>query len=218
MGEARAFLERHVGYTGNACVIWPFAIAHNGYGVVGVGKKTTRAHREMCRLAHGEPPAKLDAAHSCGVRACVNPRHVRWATRSANLADRLQHGTLPRGETHAHARLTAQDVAMICRSNASNEDIAAQLNVDRKTVAAVRDGVSWQWLTGLPRKVTRPRQGTNSPNHRLTEAQVLQIYADTRMNAEIASEIGCDRSLISRIKNGYLWASVTGHQRQNRGG
>lgn len=215
IGPATAFLLSHVEHKGAACLIWPFAIhTPTGYGVVGIpGQyKTTRAHRRMCELAHGPAPfAKADAAHSCGVRACINPNHLRWATRKENLADRDMHGTTPRGESHPAAKLTAQDVMMICASNASNEDIAGQLHVDRKAVAAVRDGVSWRWLTGNPVRETQPREGENSPNHRFTKDEILSMYADPRTHREIAAAFGCDTSHISRIKSGNVWASVTGH-------
>ena len=215
IGPATAFLLSHVEHKGAACLIWPYAIHKlTGYGVVGVpGQyKTTRAHRRMCELAHGPAPfARADAAHSCGVRACVNPNHIRWATRKENLADRDSHGTTPRGEAHHAAKLTAQDVLMICKSTGSNEDIALGLGVDRKAVAAVRDGVSWRWLTGKSLREAQPREGENSPNHRFSKEDVLQMYSDPRPHREIAADFGCDASHISRIKSGNVWASVTGH-------
>ena len=32
-------------------------------------------------------------AHSCGVRRCINKRHLRWATQVENEVDKLTHGT-----------------------------------------------------------------------------------------------------------------------------
>jgi hypothetical protein len=55
-----------------------------------------RATRVMCKLAHGPAPTpKHHAAHSCGKghEACINPKHLRWATPRENAADAKLHGT-----------------------------------------------------------------------------------------------------------------------------
>jgi len=56
-----------------------------------------------------------DAAHSCGERMCINPRHLRWATRKENEADKVAHGRDIRGERSGTARLTRQQVDDIRR-------------------------------------------------------------------------------------------------------
>lgn len=94
-GEALAFLQALVGHEGHGCVFWPFGV---GYGALRVDGKKVTATRHMCALAHGDPPKpNLDAAHSCGNGhlGCVNPNHLRWATRSENVADAMNHGRRP---------------------------------------------------------------------------------------------------------------------------
>jgi hypothetical protein len=83
----------------------------NGYGRVSVDGRYVRAHVLACRLAHGErPEGKTDAAHSCGNNMCINPRHLRWATRKENEADKVAHGRTIRGEASGTARLTRDQV------------------------------------------------------------------------------------------------------------
>lgn len=86
-GAPLKFLTDNVGYSGADCVLWPFARAQNGYPELRYRGKSTRAHRLMCQMAHGEPPAShYEASHTCdrGHLGCVNPRHLVWETHADN--------------------------------------------------------------------------------------------------------------------------------------
>jgi HNH endonuclease len=91
------------------CLIWPFS-RRDGRGYI----NEEPVSRFVCKLAHGSPPTeKHDAAHNCGNERCVNPHHLRWATRKDNMADRDRHGTDQRGEKAYNAILATADVKMI---------------------------------------------------------------------------------------------------------
>jgi hypothetical protein len=86
-GMPLAFLRQHATYDGKECVIWPFARARNGYPEVQFQGRSARAHRLMCRFAHGDPPEKhYEASHTCenGHLGCVNPKHLVWETHAEN--------------------------------------------------------------------------------------------------------------------------------------
>jgi hypothetical protein len=127
-------------YSGNECLIWPFARTKNGYPNINLGLVTRVASRVMCEYAHGLPPNKeLDAAHSCGngMGGCMNPSHLSWKTRSENNKDKLIHGTQPRGEGSGTAVLS-EDVVMGIKSDRKtmrNKDVAEKYGVSRKTVS-----------------------------------------------------------------------------------
>ena len=91
-GANLQWLTDHVGYVGDACLIWPFGKRWNGYGQVGDGNgKVVYPHRIMCELVHGAPPTpKHVAAHSChnGHGSCVHPKHLSWKTHRENLLER----------------------------------------------------------------------------------------------------------------------------------
>lgn len=140
-GKALAFVEWVMLQQTGDCIIWPFTQHTNGYGSIGHG---IRVHRLVCERAYGPPPEAQDAAHSCGVKLCVNPRHLRWATRSENEADKERHGTKARGERSGRAKLTAADVAFIRAASGTNREIARRFGISDVQVSAIRRGKSWR--------------------------------------------------------------------------
>lgn len=154
-GEPMAFLLAHVDHQDDQCVAWPYAKLTTGYGSVSVNGKTARAHRHMCELTYGPPPSDaMDAAHSCGNRACINPKHLRWANRADNMADTLEHGTTARGERHGAHKLTESSVIEIrqrLQQGETHESIAEAFGVGRNTITDIAKGKNWAWLDGTGR-------------------------------------------------------------------
>lgn len=87
-------------YEGDDCLIWPFSRNAAGYATMFAKKgDTTIVSRAVCEMKRGRPPSPdHDAAHSCGKghEGCINPHHLRWATKLENAADKFVHGTLTR--------------------------------------------------------------------------------------------------------------------------
>lgn len=138
------WLLAHVEHKGEECLAWPFFRTTNGYAGTRIG-----GHREMCILAHGEPPFEgAVAAHSCGKghEGCVNPNHLSWKTPKQNSADMAVHGTLMRGETHSGAKLTAEDVMEIRQSDSSLSVLAKAYAVHKNTIAYAKRGQSWSHI------------------------------------------------------------------------
>lgn len=144
-GEPMSWLMTHRGHTDEACLIWPFARDRKGYAKLQQGG----AYRVMCEVAHGRPPSpEHEAAHSCGLghEGCVNPRHLRWATRKDNSADRLAHGTDLRGAKSPTTSLKPMQVEEI-RSLAGRmrqKDIAMRFGIGQSTVSRIQRGKVWQ--------------------------------------------------------------------------
>lgn len=136
----------------NECIQWPFARAGKGYGHLRQGSKMVYAHRLICEMVHGPAPSpKHQAAHSCGhgFDACVNPRHLRWATQKENDADKAKHGTQNRGERHGIAKLTEKDVRKIriaLSEGHSQLVIANDFGVSTSTIGRIARGECWGWL------------------------------------------------------------------------
>lgn len=152
-GSHLAWLQSMVGFEGDGCVTWPFkAKTPKGYGVTGFQGQMQNASRVMCVLAHGEPPTSShEAANSCGKghEGCVNPGHLRWATRSENHMDKRRHGTALLGEANHQARLSGEQVAAIRAASGRVVDIAQSHGVSVSHAYDIRAGKRWPHLAQL---------------------------------------------------------------------
>lgn len=150
--SAKLFRQILDSATADECWIWPMRRGDDGYGLVTLRKKRHRAHRVICQMAHGDPPSEqLDAAHSCGNGhlGCVNPHHLRWATRKENVADALAHGTHHHGSTHAFAKLNDDQVREIRKMLADGilqKEISKKFGVSIAQVCHINTGRRWAYL------------------------------------------------------------------------
>lgn len=153
-GWAREYFEKTViPYSGDDCLIWPFAKNSAGYGKLGVDGKFPHVHRLACEIVHGEPPTAIhEAAHLCGNGhlGCCNPRHVRWATPSENQADRISHGTAARGKRNSSTKLSASQVLRIraLRGRMTISEMAHHFGVSRGCITGILSRKNWGWLDG----------------------------------------------------------------------
>lgn len=148
-GLPKRWLAEHINYSGDECLIWPFSKMTNGYAWIWWNNRGTGGHRIMCEMAHGHAPSKShQAAHSCGNGrgACVNPNHLRWATRIQNDADKDVHGTRVYGSKIKWSKLTESDVARICvlLKTRTDAEIAEDFNVSDTAIYAIRIGRNWK--------------------------------------------------------------------------
>jgi hypothetical protein len=144
------WLRSHAGTQSRECLIWPFSLDDTGYGLISIrspqgGRRKGHAHRYMCELAKGPAPTRShQAAHACGNRACVNPRHLSWKTQRENEADKLIHGTSNRGERCGSSKLTADDVIAIrAAKGITQQALADRFGVSRGHIAGLRRGRFW---------------------------------------------------------------------------
>ena len=141
-------VESALRYVGGECLPWPHSVNQYGYGLININKRSTLVSRLICTLAHGDmPEGKTDAAHSCGNPICVNPNHLRWATRKENHADKIIHGTVVRGANNGSAKLTNEDVMTIrAQPHRTGRDLAAEFGVSAAAIHHIRRHETWAWL------------------------------------------------------------------------
>lgn len=103
------------------CWMWTGYIDQVGYGRITDYWQKLGAHRFSYEMHVGPIPAGRHVLHSCDVRACVNPRHLRVGTHADNMRDMVERGRtgilrhpesyvgMP-GMTNARAVLTDEQV------------------------------------------------------------------------------------------------------------
>jgi HNH endonuclease len=70
------------------CLVWAKSLRENGYGQVRIQGRNRTAHRVAYELAIGPIPTGLLIDHACRNRACINPAHLRLATKKQNAENR----------------------------------------------------------------------------------------------------------------------------------
>lgn len=149
-GEPLRWIEENAGHQGDECLPWPFECSHWGYGVVKHNGQKRVASRVMCERAHGPAPSpKWDAAHSCHNPPCCNPQHLRWATRRENNDDKIENGTVHRGERTGVAKLTEAGVIEIRRlaGTVLQQDLAERFGVTQTVISRVINRKRWGWVS-----------------------------------------------------------------------
>jgi hypothetical protein len=140
-GLPLAFLEAALASDTDECILWPYAMGgRSPRPQMVIDGKRVYVGREVCRRKFGDPPTPdHEAAHSCGKGhlACINWRHVRWATHAENGLDMAQHET-------QRKKLTPADVRAIRASKETHAALARRYDVDPSAIASVRHRRNWR--------------------------------------------------------------------------
>lgn len=200
----------------STCHYWGGAINDAGYGMLDVNGKWVRAHRVSYEIHKGAipeingNPALL--RHVCDTPLCVNSDHLIPGTQADNMRDAAERGRMPSGERHHKCRVSDADLATIM------VDIAAG---GRATELAEKYGVSASFIATLRHGGGRSRGGekpTGRSDRQISDQKALAIYAAIRSGArtgrEVAEIFGVSATMVSDIKRGRTYASVTGHGRR----
>lgn len=125
-------------------------LSNKGYLTVhlrGPSKMLT-VHRMVLEAFVGSKPTpKHEGAHIDGNKLNVMLSNLAWKTHIENCADKIRHGTAPRGEKNGGGgKLKADDVLAI-RARVMLErpvDIAVEFGVTKEMIYSIRDRHSWK--------------------------------------------------------------------------
>jgi hypothetical protein len=136
-----------------ACVregCWPWAGStdRDGRGKLNVGGVPQLAARIAYKLHYGDIPEGKVVCHKCDNTKCVNPEHLFLGTQADNVRDMHEKGRARKravsGTAHHNAKLDADAVCVIRRSDASASQLAEQFGVSRAVIYDVRNGKIWK--------------------------------------------------------------------------
>ena len=147
-GAAALFLETALTHIEDKCLIWPFARHGDGYAAAKQGHgKSRRASRYLCDRLYGKPPTPLhEAAHSCGNGhlGCIAPKHLRWATRAENEADKFSHGTSKRKRPNTLSESSVLEIrARYATGVVKQKDLAEEFDVCSSMVSQIVNRKTW---------------------------------------------------------------------------
>ncbi len=118
--------------------MWPFAVRKSsGYGAYDAHGKNCDVHRYVCTIVHGNPDDGMQAAHRCGNKLCVNPKHLYWADPLTNMADAKAHGTL-RGGGRYRQKLFDKEITEILNSSESLLSLGDRFGMDPAYIGKLR--------------------------------------------------------------------------------
>jgi DNA invertase Pin-like site-specific DNA recombinase len=150
--------------------------------------------------------------HTCDIRNCVNPGHLKLGTTLDNVRDRDMKGRLSRGEAHYKAKLTQSAIDTIRTrrfSGVPRQVLSGEYGVSPTTITRVTQRESWKHITS--QHPPRPTYGSGNPGAKLTEALIPIIRTRSRdgvLPSAIAREFGVAVETIRRILIGKRWTHV----------
>lgn len=125
------------------CWEWPYSREGKGYGNVKHQGKTCKvSHLVLALVGVPRPPYPNDQAlHSCDIKSCFNPTHLRWGTHDDNVQDQLDRGRTPR-------KLDASQVLDIRRRGLQEgqKELAIEFGVSEANIRMILNRQSWQHI------------------------------------------------------------------------
>ena len=143
------FIEK-VAVQPDGCWLWTAAEFTNGYGAFRLGKHQVRAHRWSYEHFVAPIPEGAVLMHSCDVKLCVNPRHLRPGSQLENQQDMTTKGRTGERGHHmrdARARLSfdlADEIReRYARGDATQRSLAAEYGVNQAMISMIVTRRRW---------------------------------------------------------------------------
>lgn len=130
------------------CWIWTGKnIKKDGYGRIMLNGKEIGAHRASYELFKGHIPKNYLVLHSCHIRLCVNPDHLRYGTVKDNAKDMMNASRQRKGSRHGFSKLIESQIIEIRKLYSEGypqQKIADLFNVTQPTIGFIIRGKTWK--------------------------------------------------------------------------
>lgn len=130
------------------------AINKNRYVVNSIRNKTYFIHVEVAKAFIPNPENKPEVNHLDGDKSNCKKSNLAWVTRIENIEHAFKNKLIKPavGVNQSQTKLTEEQVRLVMNSpNKGMRQLGRELGVDHKSISAIRNGRSWNHITGLPR-------------------------------------------------------------------
>lgn len=152
-GNVRS-VERHVTHSKGSIALkksvalkpQPNLSGHLRVPLWNVTSKYKYVHRLVLEAFISARPDKMESCHNDGDSSNDRLDNLRWDTHKSNIADKLSHGTIQRGETGNGAKLSESKVIEILQRIRDNEvgcHLTTEYGVTPATISRVKLGQTW---------------------------------------------------------------------------
>ena len=132
----------------SGCWSWTGWANAFGYGGIYSHEKrgTVLAHRLSWTIHNGPIPGGMFVLHRCDNPPCTNPEHLWLGTRGDNIRDAAAKGRHQHGATHAHAKLSDEEVTAIRVSAEPPAAVAPRYGISAANVLHIRKRETWKHI------------------------------------------------------------------------
>ena len=172
-------------------------------------------HKLVLLAFLGPCPEGMECSHANNNKQDNRPENLNWVYTTTNRKKQTQDHLCAHGESHAHTKLTEDQVVEIRYRYAAGEkarQIGLDYGIDRLHVNRICRGYSWKHAPGPTRNLGTTRGEANGLA-KLTEEQVIKIrqrFANLEPQSAIAAAYGLNPKYVSRIAAGKTWTHVGG--------
>jgi hypothetical protein len=142
--ERLELFSEHIPFTG--CTIYMGFIHREGYGLITFNHQSVLAHRASYMANVGPIPDGCVVMHTCDVKCCINPAHLRLGTQADNMRDMLRKGRsrYVKGEQTWAAKLSSENIREIRSSTERSAVLADRFGVSARSIRDVRLHKTWK--------------------------------------------------------------------------
>jgi hypothetical protein len=138
------------------CWLWKFGKFPSGYGQFWIRNTSVYASRIAYCIENSLDPFEIEewVLHSCDVRPCCNPKHLRGGTPKENSCDREIRNRSNRsfGEEAPRSKLTETEIQKICelrKEGYTQWSIGSLFKVSQAQISRIINHKNWKHLAKL---------------------------------------------------------------------